>query len=64
MEVGAQEGERGSVRPGEERVLYSTHHGKSVKSSKQGVACSDLCISKSTLAWFGVWRVRRRWSYR
>lgn len=58
MEVGAQEGERGeiigrqgSVPPGEEPVFYSARHGKAVRSFKQGVACSDLCISKSTLAW-------------
>lgn len=39
--------------PGEECALYSTSRGQAVKSFKQDVACSDLCISKSPLALFG-----------
>lgn len=63
MEGGAsKEEERGAiiqgarviVGPGEEQALYSTYCGKGMKGFNQGVACSDLCISKSTLASFEV----------
>lgn len=61
MEVGAsKEKERGEivqearvlVGPSEEHASYSTYCGKGMKGFNQGMACSDLCISKSTLALF------------